>query len=428
MTTLQTTVREAVDTTTNTTNDNRLVIEGGKSRNCIQRFFFFLWYLLEAGSGKLLRSWEIPLVYSSPLIFSFVCYYYSSTTKDENEDNESTDVIESWCFELATLVVRNAYSQGLLFLIVVQIPTLLTGHMSYVDIGWPTGLVLLSYHVLFTATTMNTTNTNNIRIVMIGIALALHGGRMAIGAIIMFFPYHWKEDLPRYQYAKQKWINQMTNKNTNTNTTSTSSSSSSSSWWWLKQQQETLFQAFCNAFIIACPIFVAITDPTPPSYGIMGIIIGFLSWLFFWCTENYADAQKSFFLKAARQNGNHRTAVLGLAPYDRPFRKYGLWTLCRHPNYFCEFMCWNSFMIMCLPSCWNFMTVMMLSSSELWVKIIVILSLSLNILYVSRVFYDCLLYWTGAEPSEIRSVQRRPLYRTYQQTVPMFIPKFLPQR
>lgn len=33
--------------------------------------------------------------------------------------------------------------------------------------------------------------------------------------------------------------------------------------------------------------------------------------------------------------------------------------------------------------------------------------------FTSRSFYDCLLYWTGAEPAEARSVGRRPDYKKY---------------
>ena len=28
--------------------------------------------------------------------------------------------------------------------------------------------------------------------------MLLHGGRMAAGALVLFFPYHWPEDLPRH--------------------------------------------------------------------------------------------------------------------------------------------------------------------------------------------------------------------------------------
>jgi len=283
--------------------------------------------------------------------------------------------------------------------------------MSYVDIGWPTGLVFLSYHIL----TYNDIN-NNLRVLMIGIGLALHGGRMAIGAIVLFFPYRWKEDLSRYQYAKEKWVKTMSRLGI---------SPSSPSWWWLKQQQETLFQAFFNSFLLACPLLISITDPTPfpSSFGIE--IIGFFSWIFFWCTENYADFQKSMFLKVARQNGDHRTAVLGYPPYDKPFHKFGLWTLCRHPNYFCEFMCWNSFLIMCIPSCYKFMEMIIKQQKHTILAFSIITALVLNIIYISRMFYDCLLFWTGAMPSELRSLERRPQYRDYQQSVPMFIPQFL---
>ena len=35
--------------------------------------------------------------------------------------------------------------------------------------------------------------------------LALHGGRMFFGALVLFWPLRWKQDLPRYQYTKLRW-------------------------------------------------------------------------------------------------------------------------------------------------------------------------------------------------------------------------------
>ena len=60
-----------------------------------------------------------------------------------------------------------------MFLVVVQIPTLVTGHMSYVDIGWPAGLCVMAYHIL-----MYAEGGNDWRRWLVGGALMLHGGRM----------------------------------------------------------------------------------------------------------------------------------------------------------------------------------------------------------------------------------------------------------
>lgn len=37
-------------------------------------------------------------------------------------------------------------------------------------------------------------------------------------------------------------------------------------------------------------------------------------------------------------------------------------------------------------------------------------------------FYNCLVYWTGVEPSEFFSLQHRPGYADYQRRVSCFVP------
>ena len=45
---------------------------------------------------------------------------------------------------------------------------------------------------------------------------------------------------------------------------------------------------------------------------------------------------------------------------------------------------------------------------------------------LSRFLYDCLMYWTGAEPAEHFSVRKRPAYAAYQRSVRVFWPIELP--
>ena len=91
---------------------------------------------------------------------------------------------------------KDEYDQLVVFTLVVQIPTFVTGKMSYVDIGWPMGLVVLAANLmLYGPASLE-------RRLVVGVPLMLHGGRMFLGALAMFFPYVFKEDLSRYQYAK----------------------------------------------------------------------------------------------------------------------------------------------------------------------------------------------------------------------------------
>ena len=88
-------------------------------------------------------------------------------------------------------------------------------------------------------------------------------------------------------------------------------------------------------------------------------------------------------------------------------------------QYFFEWMCWISIVIMALPSATDLIAQ---DDQPLSAKIGVILVL----FYVPRLFYDCLVYWTGAAPAESRSIQRRPNYKEYQRVTNVFLPLNVP--
>ena len=78
---------------------------------------------------------------------------------------------------LKTLFYTNCLVQVAIFLPFVQIPVALTGHMVYVDIGWPSGLVAIAIVAL-----MGTGYW--LRRWLICACYLLHGGRMALGALV----------------------------------------------------------------------------------------------------------------------------------------------------------------------------------------------------------------------------------------------------
>ena len=279
-----------------------------------------------------------------------------------------------------------------LFVVIVQIPTFITGHMSYVDVGWPLGLVTLAVIALCKG-------KQTVRMYLCSICLLLHGLRMAVGALVLFFPYKWKEDLARYQYAKKRFTD----------------ATGKPGWWWIKQQHDTLMQCFANSVIIAGPIILMSTNPKEEVHPVE--IVGSAMWALFHLTESLADVQKQKFVVAAKKNGDIRTAVLGHTPYDT--KEYWLWTMSRHPNYFCEWMCWNSFIVMSIPSVIDLFND---EGVDEWAQYGIIVLL----FYLSRVFYDCLVYWTGAEPAESRSVSRRPQYKVHQEKVRVLFPCHVP--
>ena len=101
--------------------------------------------------------------------------------------------------ELQDWLSWNATCQMVLFLPVVILPALVTGHMFYVDVGWPTGLALIGANGLLNGSGFW------LRRWLMGGCMMLHGGRMAFGALVVFFPYRRADDLPRYKYAKLRW-------------------------------------------------------------------------------------------------------------------------------------------------------------------------------------------------------------------------------
>ena len=91
----------------------------------------------------------------------------------------------------------------------------------------------------------------------------------------------------------------------------------------------------------------------------------------------------------------------------------GLWKYTRHPNYFAEWMVWNGLIIASIPS-----YISLFDSEALWLWILI----GVALLYTSRIMYITLVYLTGAVPSEYYSAQKRPAYKTYQQSTNIFFP------
>lgn len=311
---------------------------------------------------------------------------------------------------IAAFLQWHGLCQLLLFVVVVQVPTLVFGKMSYVDLGWPLGLVLLGACCLLFG------EGYWLRRWLVGGAMLLHGLRMGVGAILMFgYSTKWtfviKEDLPRYQYAKVRWEREH---------------GMPPHHWWIKMQHDTLQQCYANAIVLACPVVLCCFDETPTmdTLTLCGVVIWAISWVW----ENCADIQKNKFLahcKAAAKaldpkdvKGKERLrhACLGYSPYDGP--EYWLWAKCRHPNYFGEWSCWVGFVVASLPS-------LLRLPAPAWVT----LSFAFTNVVLLIFFYDCLLNWTGAAPAEHFSTLKRPNYRHYQEKVrclfPMEVPEWL---
>ena len=288
-----------------------------------------------------------------------------------------------WGDELHRRALANATWQLRLFALVAHLPTYLTGQLRYVDIAWPLGLCVIAYHTLMQPTSVCAK--------LVGGALMLHGARMSLGSLTSF-PYVWGNDSSRYEYARDRW-----NQKTRT-----------PQLWWVKQQHDVLMQCFANCVTLAAPMLIIASNPRRKLHPIEAC--GVTMWLVSWLMESLADWQMNQFRQETEGNGDTE-AVIGHDEYAH----YWMWSMSRHPNYFFEWMCWNSFTLAAIPSVMDLCRDQTQSRMARIGSVVIVAS-------VPRLTYDCLMYWTGAAPAEARSVKKRKKYRAYQETVPAFFP------
>jgi steroid 5-alpha reductase family enzyme len=286
-----------------------------------------------------------------------------------------------WAVILSTetfshLGLINGVGQLLLFALVVCLPIWRTGRMSYVDIGWPWGLVLLG------GVSYLCSDGYWLRSVVVSVVIILVGLRMGLGALKMWRLGLLKKEFPRYQYQRRRW-----ERDGKTNVA-------------LALQVDAIAQGLANASFLALPIFIiASNDSTEFSvFELVGLVI----WILAFAMETVADLQKGRFLREMKKTGQKNQVC-----------DVGLWRYCRHPNYFSEWMVWNGLIIAALPS---WFALHGAENTILW------LVLGAGLLFTSRIMYSTLVYATGAVPSEYYSLQKRPGYEAYQQRTNRFFP------
>ena len=248
--------------------------------------------------------------------------------------------------------------------------------MSYVDIGWPLGLTIIG------GLTWLLSDGEPLRAAMVSVVYMFVGGRMGLGALKLWSMGRLKKEFPRYEYQKKRWL---TAGKTNTP---------------LAMQVDALWQGLANASFLAMPAFVIAANPSEHIHLLE--IIGLLVCVGALAMESIADMQKLNFLRTMKKAGE-RNRVCNV----------GLWRYSRHPNYFGEWMVWNGLIIAAIPS---WLALYEVESLGIW------LLLGAGLLFASWKMYSTLVYDTGAEPSEYYSAQKRPEYKTYQQTTNMFFP------
>ena len=269
----------------------------------------------------------------------------------------------------------NLISQIFIFLFIVCIPAYFTDRMSYVDIAWPFGLIAIGIISFFYG------NGYLLKKSIISILYIIAGLRMGIGALILLKKGYLNKELPRYSYQRIRWkkkgfINDK-----------------------FSVQYEILLQCFANATFLAIPA-ILISNNSSQTFSIIEVI-GFLVWVIFFFLEHISDLQKQKFLINAKKN-NLKNQVCNV----------GLWKYTRHPNYFSEWMIWNGLIIASL------------SSLPVNNSMLIFLSTTISLLYITILMYQTLVFLTGAIPSEYYSLIKRPDYKSYKKTTNIFFPNF----
>ena len=108
-----------------------------------------------------------------------------------------------WALILSTatffdLGLINGLGQLVLFALVVCLPIWRTGRMSYVDIGWPWGLVLLGLLSYWLS------DGYWLRSLVVTVVVVLIGLRMGMGALKMWRLGLLKKEFPRYEYQRRR--------------------------------------------------------------------------------------------------------------------------------------------------------------------------------------------------------------------------------
>ena len=270
----------------------------------------------------------------------------------------------------------NGLGQLVLFALVVCLPIWRTERMSYVDIGWPWGLVLLGLISYWLS------DGYWLRSLVVSGIVILIGLRMGMGALKMWRMGLLKKEFPRYQYQRRRW-----EKDGKTNVQ-------------LALQVDAISQGLANASFLALPVLIIASNNSPQFslFEVAGLVI----WVLAFAMETVADMQKLAFLQDMKKQGKQRQVC-----------NVGLWRYCRHPNYFAEWMVWNGLVFAAIPS---WLALQNTESTLIWGL------LGAGLLFTSRMMYSTLVYVTGAVPSEYYSAQKRPGYTEYQQHTNRFFP------
>ena len=208
----------------------------------------------------------------------------------------------------AEISVISGSIQLVLFGTIVLYPIWKTETLSYVDIGWPWGLVCIGLVTLFLG------EGYSWRVWGIGALYILMGLRMGIGAIQFWLKGYIQKELPRYRYQRIRW-----ERKGKTNIQAA-------------MQIDALVQGLANVSYLALPAFIIASNPNP-NISVFEVV-GLLLWVASFILESIADKQKLGFLRRMKTEKLQNKVC-----------EIGLWKYTRHPNYFAEWTIWNSLII-----------------------------------------------------------------------------------
>ena len=172
---------------------------------------------------------------------------------------------------LVEIALINGIIQLVLFGLVVLYPIWKTETLSYVDIGWPWGLVCIGLVTLFLG------EGYHWRVWLIGSIYIFMGFRMGIGAVQLWLKGYIQKELPRYRYQRIRW-----ERKGKTNIQ-------------VAMQIDALVQGLANASYLALPAFIIGSNPSPniSVFEVVGLVLWIASFIF----ETIADYQKLGFLR-----------------------------------------------------------------------------------------------------------------------------------
>ena len=99
---------------------------------------------------------------------------------------------------LSSFTFWNGSVQLALFITVVSIPAYLTKRMSFVDIGWPWGLVCIGLLMCFFG------KGYWLRTYLVAVMYLFSGLRMGIGALVLLKKGYLNTELSRYKFQRKR--------------------------------------------------------------------------------------------------------------------------------------------------------------------------------------------------------------------------------